>query len=110
MVIRSLFGLSRLSVLVEVVRMLNGWERRESRQGGRQAEPCRLGSLRRSGGSMPPSDGSGAGGCWVFTSVTLFDCRVKRSVWVSRRAYRRAERRAKVDLTTQYRNKSHAEG
>jgi hypothetical protein len=42
--IGSLFCLSRgLSVLVEVVRMLNGWERRESRQGGRQAEPCRLG-------------------------------------------------------------------
>jgi hypothetical protein len=98
--IGSLFCLSRgLSVLVEVVKM-NGWERRESRQGGRQAEPCRLGlpsALRPLGRSA----GSGAGGCWVFTSVTFFDCRVKRSVWVSRLAERRAERLAKVDLTTQ---------
>jgi hypothetical protein len=99
--IGSLFCLSRgLSVLVEVVKM-NGWERRESRQGGRQAEPCRQGALRRSVGSTPTSAGSGAGGCWVFTSVTFFDCRVKRSVWVSRLAERRAERLAKVVLTTQ---------
>jgi hypothetical protein len=105
--IGSLFCLSLgLSLLVEVVKM-NGWERRESRQGGRQAEPCRLGlpsALRPLGRSA----GSGAGGCWVFTSVTFFDCRVKRSVWVSRLAERRAERLAKVDLTTKYRNKSHA--
>jgi hypothetical protein len=99
--IGSLFCLSRgLSLLVEVVKILNGWERRESRQGGRRAEPCRQGlpsALRPLGRSA----GSGAGGCWVFTSVTFFDCRVKRSVWVSRLAERRAERLAKVDLTTQ---------
>jgi hypothetical protein len=64
--IGSLFGLSRgLSVLVEVVRMLNGWERRESQR--RVSLDCFAGwvALRRSGGSMPPSDGSGAGvvGC-----------------------------------------------
>jgi hypothetical protein len=65
--IGSLFVLSLgLSVLVEVVRMLNGWERRESRQGGLQAEPCRQGALRRSGGSTPTSAGSGAEGCWFF--------------------------------------------
>jgi hypothetical protein len=64
--IGSLSCLSRgLSVLVEVVRMLNGWERRESQR--RVSLDCFAGwvPLRRSGGSTPPSDGSGAGvvGC-----------------------------------------------
>jgi hypothetical protein len=90
--IGSLFVLSLgLSVLVEVVRMLNGWERRESRQGGRQAEPCRLGrpsalwrlhaDKRRQrcwGRGLSP-----AGQVLIFGS--------SRSIWVSRRAERRAE-------------------
>jgi hypothetical protein len=75
--IGSLSCLSRgLSLLVEVVRMLNGWERRESRRAGRQAEARRLGSLRRFG-PKGRSDGSGAVGCRVSTSVAWLNQRDK---------------------------------
>jgi hypothetical protein len=58
----SLFVLSRgLSLLAEVVRMLN--DGKEGKASEAVARPSLAGwvALRRSGGSMPPSDGSGAG-------------------------------------------------
>jgi hypothetical protein len=99
----SFFGLSHgLSLLVEVVRMLLMGKK------GKPAErwlgcPSALWRLhadkRRQrcwGRGLSPAGQVSIGGS-------------SRSVWVSRRAYRRAERRAKVDLTTKYSNKSDAE-
>jgi hypothetical protein len=76
--IGSLFGLSRgLSVLVEVVKMLNGWERRESRR------RLSLRLLRRLGcpsALLPYITGKAPAavlGSWVVTSWTGLDQRVK---------------------------------
>jgi hypothetical protein len=109
--IGSLFVLSRgLSLLAEVVRMLNGWERRESQRGGRQTKPRWLGcpsALWRLHADKRRQ------WCWgrVLSPAGQVSVSVSsRSVWVSRLAERRAERLAKVDLTTKYSNKSYAEG
>jgi hypothetical protein len=77
MVIGSLFCLSRgLSVLVEVVRMLN-LGKKGKRAKGVARLLCPLGSLRRSGGSMPTSAGSGAVEPLGFDSAASLDWRVK---------------------------------
>jgi len=100
--IGSLFCLSLgLSVLVEVVKMLNGWERRESQRGGRQTKPRWLGcpsALWRLHADKRRQR------CWgrgfsPAGQVSIVGS--SRSVWVSRRAYRRAEGAPKVDLTKQ---------
>jgi hypothetical protein len=75
--IGSLFGLSLgLSVLVEVVRMLNGWEGRES------LRRVSLRLLRRLGcpSALWPEGTERRQRCWgrwVFTSWTGLDQRVK---------------------------------
>jgi hypothetical protein len=70
----SFFGLSRgLSLLAEVVRMLNGWERRESQRGGRQTKPRWLGcpsALWRLKWRLAPAAVLGS---WVVTSWTGLD-------------------------------------
>jgi hypothetical protein len=99
----SFFGLSHgLSLLVEVVRMLLMGKK------GKPAErwlgcPSALWRLhadkRRQrcwGRGLSPAGQVSIGGS-------------SRSVWVSRRAYRRAEGAPKVVLTTKYSNKSDAE-
>ena len=101
--IGSLFGLSLgLSVLVEVVRMLNGWERRESQR--RVSLDCFAGwvPLRRSCPTLRAKRRQRCGGRGLSPAGQVSIVGSSRSVWVSRRAYRRAERRAKVDLTTKY--------
>jgi hypothetical protein len=69
--IGSLFVLSLgLSVLVEVVRMLNGWERRESQ---RNAGRVPFGALAPQWRLAPAA----VLGSWVVTSWTGLDQRVK---------------------------------
>jgi hypothetical protein len=99
MVIGSLFCLSRgLSPLVEGVRMFDGKEGKADRAAVRQSPVGRV-PLRRSGGSTPTSAGSGAGVVGFSPEWHVSIVGSSRLVWVSRRAYRRAERRAKVVLT-----------
>jgi hypothetical protein len=68
--IGSLSCLSRLSLLVEVVRMLNGWERRESQ---RNAGRVPFGALAPQWRLAPAA----VLGSWVVTSWTGLDQRVK---------------------------------